>query len=232
MAIGTPTSLGGNRVQNASTLSITTTAPITAGSLVVVAIGLRTGSISVSSVSDGTNTYTFGLRQTESTNVACELWYVANAAAVGSSASLTANFSGSASSVGMYAVQVSGVATTSPLDSASASSDSFGSSPTVTTGTLSLPNEIVFGVNAVFGNGTTITYTESSGFTNIINEEGFSTNSNVGLSIGYNIVSATSPVTHSPSLSASAYWAEIAAAFIGAASSVNPQFLSLLGVGT
>lgn len=196
-SIGTPTSLGSttNNSANTSSCTVTTTANITANNF--VGFWIVTGQdVSVSSVSDGTNSYTQATHITwDSSTFVADFWYKAGASAVSSSASLTATLSGTTSGGWGYAcaaAQASGVATSSPLDT-NVNNTTSTSTPSVSTGTLAQANEIIFDW---FTQGLTSTsYTESSNFTNLFNLAP----SRFNLAVGYKIVSSTSSVTASPS---------------------------------
>lgn len=214
---GVPTSIGTvNTAGNTSSIVITTTAAILAGNLVVVAVQIPSNALrTVSSVSDGTNTYSLAKSLNDGANYAVELWYCANAAAVNPGASLTITLSGATTGSNGYAAQafqVNGVALVSPLDVTS-SQNATTASPTTTTATLAQSVEIAFGVSyRVVG---TNTYTEASGFTNL------DTTTTIGGSAGraalaYRITAATTAVTYAPTWSGSAVTLTILATFKGA----------------
>jgi hypothetical protein len=223
VAIGTPTSFGsGSTGSNANHLTFTTTANIVAGNLLVIAISASAYDESqtgvVSSISDGTNSYTKGITGDANNSgdfVDAEIWYCQNASAVSSGATVTIDFTASVSGVypGIVArgVQVSGVATTGAFDSASAvSSTPSGAtnSPSVTSGTLSVANEIVFGVVCTqFG-----TFTEASGWTTI---DKTTTGGYTAIDFAYKIVSATTAQTYNPTITNSTpyYVAAVIAGF-------------------
>lgn len=222
-AIGTPTTLGSNNTgTSAASLTITTTGAIVAGNLVVVAIYVIGTNPTVTSVSDGTNSYTRANNSLSGTGTG-ELWYKENASAVGSSASLTVNFGGTITTSTIAAAQVSGIASSSSYDSAAAAAATGTSTtPSATTGTLAQAEEIVFGVVTV---GSTSTLTESAGFTNLYS---LSNGAAVKLGLGYDIVAATTAVTYHPTLGSSVIWRALATPF--KAPSTQKQFM-LMGVG-
>lgn len=201
MAIGAPSSIGSvtSAAANTSTIVITTTAAIVVGNLVVVAIQVPSNTlITVSSVSDGTNSYSLAVAKNDSANYDLEIWYKANAAAVSSGASLTATLSGAttgSNGYGAEAVQVAGIYPVTPLDQI-ASQNSTTASPTVTTSALAAPNEIAIG--ASFQNGGTRTYTEDAGFTNLFN---LAPGNTLRAGVGYKLV--TSAPTYAPTFSGS-----------------------------
>jgi hypothetical protein len=201
MSIGTPTSLGSQH-GTSSTLVITTTAAIVAGVLVVVAISTSAtgGAKSVSSVSDGTNTYAKAVAFTTSANDTGELWYIANAAAVGSGASLTVTFSGTPTSSAAIAAQVSGIRASSPFDSsAHLDQTSSGSqqNPSLSSGTPSSAQEIIFGWAGSYLAGSGLSYSTGGVFTTIGSSASQSSDrANVGLS--YRIISTKTAQIYSP----------------------------------
>lgn len=235
MSIGTPTSLGSNSSQSStnSTITITTSAAITAGNLAVAFFSFGSGGPTVSSVSDGTNTYTLAVRQkSASGNFTDEIWYKENASAVSSGATITATLSASTTGgfgFAAYAAQVSGIATSSSLDK-TASSNTNSTSPSVSTGTLSQSSEIVFASSSVNAGGNTCAYTEASGFTNLFK---LYSQSQEDCAVAYQIVSSTSSVTYNPSWSNSGgNGMETMVASFKAASSAVSGTLSATGTGS
>lgn len=239
--IGTPTSLGSatSTTTGISNFTLTTTADITAGNLVGVLVGLVnfSSTVTVSSISDGTNSYSHNLSATEVDSIShfdLEFWSISNAAHVNSGATLTITLSAPASgtlfSGAAVMLQLPGIATSAAYDSAGATNSDFASTAaTVTTGTLAQSNEIVFGGNFNNVNSAAQVYSEDPAFTNLFDEIG---TGNMGINLGYKIVSSTTPVTHAPTWSTSADYIELAAPFKGASSgaAATPQ-RTLLGVG-
>lgn len=200
-----PTLVGSTVLGTAPTSSfnITTSAAVAAGNLLVIYIAWGTnGTPSVASISDGTNSYSLA-NKIAIANVQSEIWYCANAAAVGSGATLTITMSvaGSGGNEGTvaYAYQVANAALVSPFD-VGGTSGTNSTTPSAATGTLAQANEIVFG-GSYNNNQSTPVYTEASGFTNLASRTG-----SVGQSFGfgYRIVSATTSVTYAPTWSATA----------------------------
>lgn len=212
MAIGTPTSIGVGSFTgtvSGSSLTMTTSAAITAGNLVVLVVAMGSNSTpTVSSISDGTNSYTkaFGITGGASTAI-LEIWYKANASAVGSGATVTVTLSGamSGSSEGwvVQGYQVSGIDLTSPLDKTNTVTTN-STTPSTSSGTLTVPNEIIFG--ASYNNNGARTYTTASGFTSLLTPIGSFGRS---LGIDYKIVASTSTVTYQPT------WDNTAAVWLG-----------------
>lgn len=203
--IGTPVSLGSVGIAPTTFISgtLTTVAAISAGDLVVVGVhNNSTNAITVSSVSDGTNTYTKATSQIASVNTGGELWYCANAAAVGPGAVITVTFSGSSGASSGYticAAKVAGVIAILPLDKTSGTTGLGISSLSTTTATLSQANEIVFGVSYSNANPA---YNGASGFTAI--NTGATSGGNGATWLDYQKVSATTAVTFGPAWGASA----------------------------
>src|ERR1700722_3308965 len=127
MTIGTPTSLGSaTSTSSISSLPLTTGVNINAGDTVIVAVAYQNASGvtggNVSSVTDGTNTYQRANFASDSTTVDVELWYAQKAQAVGSGATITANFTsptGAGSGSNLKAATVSGLNGAGVLDRSS-----------------------------------------------------------------------------------------------------------------
>jgi len=205
-AIGIPTnnSIGSvvSPSGNTASITITTTANIVTGDLVVVAFAVASNPLrTVSSVSDGTNTYTRAFAINDAGPFYnLEVWYKENAAAVSPGASLTATLSGltaGSNGYGAAAFRVTGILASGSLDK-TATQAAVTSAPTATTAALVQPVEIAIG--ASYTADSTRTYTEASGFTNLFNFVGGAT-SRIG--IGFKIVSSAAAVTYNPTLSGS-----------------------------
>ncbi len=206
--IGTPTLVGkftSAAGTNVSTCVTPITNAIVAGDLVVNAVQIPSGTLrTVSSMSDGTNTYTLGVAIDDGANFRLEIWYKENATAV-ASGNITATLSGTTSGsngIACEAAQVSGVLTSSSLDkTATQSANTL--TPTVTTATLSTANQIGFGVSYT---SVTIggTYTQATGFTSItspatINITGIDGSARGNVGWGYRIQTAsTTAMTFAP----------------------------------
>jgi hypothetical protein len=197
-AIGTPTTLGSQNVGGSASCGITTTANIVAGNLVVVAFA-RNGTQGISSVSDPSNTYTASGQGQAFTDI----WYCLNAVAVSSGSLITVQFAGSETEIFACAAQVSGI---TAYDSGAANGNNGnGTSLSVTTGTLAKSSEIIFGAG---GCKTTLTFTESSGFTNLYNLS----NASASIALGYKIVFSNAAVTYNPTLTSSVVTLNVVAA--------------------
>lgn len=217
MAIGTPVSIGTSTSTGVhSSNAVTTTVNILNGDLVVVAIEINSNAAvpTVSTVSDGTNTYTFAARATP-TNENNEIWYCSNCVAVSSGATITANWSGSNGGAGaahsIAACRISGIVAASALDKTNTQAGAL-ASPSTTTGVLSQAVEIVIGYFCAQG-----AETQSAGFANIN-----STNQSGNLNfLDYQIVSSTASVTYNPSQPSAVTESLVVATFKGAFSG-NP----------
>lgn len=218
MTIGTPQSLGTNSLQgNNSSITLTTTNAILAGDLVVVVVALNdTSSPTVSSVSDGTNSYTLAKDSGYQGNTDISIWYKQNAAAVGSGATITATYSaglgGVSDGAGILAARVTGVVLTSSLDQTQSALAASASTVTATTGTLAQAIEIAFG-GAVCAGGT-FTYSGASGFTNISDISAIA-GGNGNAALDYNIVNSTSAISYSPTFNAAGRICAVVATFKG-----------------
>lgn len=195
-AIGIPTTLGSMTQTTAGVTSITltTTANIIAGNFVVIAIiCISNNSVTVSSVSDGTNTYVKATN-TSATFEDAELWYIEPAAAVGAGATITVTFTGNdgGSQAGIHAAQVSGIVA-SPLDKTGGATGNSVNSLTASTGALTQANEIAFGVMGQTGSG--LIYNGASGFTNV---SFATTGSSVFTALDYKTVNSVGNVTYNP----------------------------------
>ncbi len=219
MGIGTPQSVG-TAVANAdtsSTLVLTTATAILSGDLVVWGVGSsHSPNIgTVTSVTDGTNTYTTAITQTGgSVNQEGEVWYVQNAAAVSSAATVTFTFSITGyNGLAAAGLRVPGIVTSSALDKTGVGPGTATTTPTAATGTLAQATEIVIGL--MTGGGSTITV--GSGFTSPAGSIN-SANTNQFLMLAYEIVASTNSVTWAPSQGAANTETCMVASFKGTAS--------------
>lgn len=224
--IGIPVSLGANvGAALSSSITMTTSAAIPGGSLAVVAVIIeKNTSISVTSVSDGTNSYSLGKSALyDASSFACvEFWYCANANAVAAGATITANFSaamgpGSGNVPVICAAYSTGVATVSPLDKTASAQFVATTAPSSgSSGTLTQAYEIVFGILGLYSSGGAVTLTESAGFTQVVDQQQGATG-NWRIHLAYQIVNATTALNYQPTLSANSSGAQsIVATFKGA----------------
>lgn len=185
---GTPVGLGKNVLSTTgASLAVTCNAAIQAGDLVIFALQFFNSGITVSSVSDGTNTYTRAVIGTNATNAPkdSEIWYKEGAAAV-TSPVITANFTSNGGGVIAIAARAPGVISSASLD---VTANGTGS---ISSGTLSQANETLFGV-AGGSNGASNDSTD--GWTQLDVD-------NLGtgqyLTLSYKLVSSTASVTYNP----------------------------------
>jgi SPRY domain len=197
VSLGSATSTG---VQSSN--SFTTTSSIAIGDLVVVGvqIGSNTTVPTVSSVSDGSaNIYSLAKRSTAYGNTVTEIWYTKATAAVSSGATITATWSGSNGGLGaahaIMGAKATGVGiSASPLDVA-VTANATTTTPTLSSGSLSQANEIVFAFSA----GQASVTNWSPNFNNIVNT--FQSGNYNQLS--YNLPISTSAVSDAPVFSSS-----------------------------
>jgi hypothetical protein len=220
-AIGTPVSLGSIvGTAAASSCTIVTTAAVPAGALLFLVTQFNKGTtISVSSVSDGTNNYTLaksaGWNATNFDNQ--ELWYCANAAAVGSGASLVVTYS-STLAVGVTPIAAAGYCTgilaASPLDSTNSAKYESGTAySSGATATLAQAKELIIGALGFYSAACTVT--EGSGFTQLVDQDQGSGNRS-RVHLAYQIVNATTAINYQPTLSVANFGGSMIASFKGA----------------
>lgn len=146
-----------------TSIACSTTMNLAAGNTVAVFVRGGDSTASVSSVTEGTNTYTaadtlcsgaaFGIIQ---------WWYAKNISAV-SNATITVNFTGTPNFRSVWASQWSGPSTTAPLDAHPNCATGTSTSPLTGTFSTVNANEVLLaGVNVA---STTETYTAGSGYT-------------------------------------------------------------------
>lgn len=211
MTIGTPQSLGTGSASSGTTCTVTTGANIVAGDLAVVAVFIAAGSaITVSSISDGTNSYTKAINETAASgDLNTELWYKNGAAAVSSGATITITISGSAAVVAI-AAHVSGVLTASSLDQ-TAVTNAAGTSNTATTGVTTQTPEIVFGAA---GSNTNNMYNGATdGASSYTNLGGKTLASTSFVALDYIIIASLTSVAYTPSWNASQTTCTVVATF-------------------
>jgi len=231
ISIGTPTNISGG---TASSYTFTTNANIVAGDLVVLSIMIDdlTTAANVSTVSDGTNTYSRAVQRQDATNaVDIEIWYKSGAAAVSSGATITVTLSAATAgaAVGIQGFRITGIASTGALDKTNSAQGLGGTTPSYSTGTLAKANEII--IAATNTTSTTLTnYNPGAGFTNAI-----STNigpNNFEMTLDYDIVDTTTAVTYAPTWTGSSGWWSDLATFVAPSAAAAPvSTLAMMGVG-
>lgn len=226
MSIGTPVSLGTNTstgVQSSNQLTTTAAIPAGAFAFAVVEINSNAAIPTVASLSDGTNSYSKVVGITPTGNIDWELWACPNCAAVGSSATLKATWSGSNGGAGaahsIQAGYVTGLIT-APNDTSVADS-THTATPSVSSGTLAQAVEIAIGC----AYGETTLLTDGAGFTNLSNT---SQSGNV-CRLSYQVVSSTASVTFAPTWSGAANQNVLLATFKGVQLQTYPPGQAMLG---
>ncbi len=219
MGIGVPTTYGSGSFTAvvAGAVTLTTSANLLVGALAVVCVASNSATeTNVTSISDGTNNYSKAVSVNNTSGSAvCEIWYIANAVAVGSGATLTVDFGNSiANGVEVYASQASGI-TSSPIDKTNSQINS--ATPSVATGTLTQAVEIIFGCIALGGTAPS-GLGESPNFTQLYNHR--TSNNNAWIDVGYDIVASTASVAYAPTPTGSgnSNTAVVVATFEGSAS--------------
>lgn len=190
-AIGTPVAIGTpNALASGSSVGLTISSAINSGDLACVALAWNSSN-TLSSVSDGTNTYTPVLVSAVSIGhytIACKINATAKA-----SGTITATFSGNVSQPIIGGMHVSGV---TALDISVASTTQT-TTPSVATGTLSSAPQILFGG---IGGFNATGFTEDPAFTNIFATQQGS--SQVWATLGWRKVVSTASTNYSPTLTA------------------------------
>lgn len=201
---------GGNDAGGTS-VNITTTANIPAGSLIVVFAGNEAGGASnvlVSSISDGhSNTYASAKDNGEGNGPSNgAIWYSVTGNAVPSSSTITVTWAASTSSLEASVCYFTPTGTVT-LDKVGAGSSGTSTAGTTgATGTLTQADEVVVAlIHADGGAGPTISGTTGT-FTNLTARRSGSTSVSTALFPAYQIVSATTSLTYSGTLSASVNW--------------------------
>lgn len=222
MAIGTPSTLGfASSDTTYSTTALTISANIPANSLVVVLTGNNNNqdgstTSAISGVSEGSKNYSNAVASVRTASASVqfyEIWYFYYATG-NASATISVAYSKNCRLKVLHAVSITGIKSVSPLDKTNSSVGSSTSASTAS-GTLSQANEIII-AGAFVDSGSA--YAANSPFTNSYNN----TNSvSQFFTLDYDIVSATTTVTHAPSWTGSAPYNAVLATFIGAAPVVS-----------
>lgn len=218
MAIGVPVALGtANAAAGAATLALTTTADAPRGGLIVVVCAITTA-VNINSCADSAgNTYVGNTTFSNGTGKSHIFWSF-NAIDLPLGGTITVTYNNTTGIKNMAAVAVGGIAAANLLGAGALGAST---APTIATGTLGWPNEIVFGLTQVSA-GSADTYTEAAGFTSLAS----SLNSD-GLHWGYQITTANASVTYAPTLGTSRTWGVDTVTFSGAVASpfsLAPRF--------
>lgn len=207
MSIGKPTLYASLSTTSAgeSAQAVVTNAALAAGNLAVVGVYTNNSNgATVSSITDGTNSYTKAVSTQNGGFTDTEIWYVLNPSGVSSGATMTVALSTASGniSISIYAAQVTGMANANlALDKTGTGQASSTSVVTATTSSLSFPNELAVGVGGAFGTATS--YSGASGFTNLVNST-FS-GGQIGVSaFDYLIVNTSAALTYAPTFNTTA----------------------------
>lgn len=232
LAISNPVALGTKSNDGSTTDVITTsTNDCPVGSLAIVLAGYSTIADTLSSVSDnssgGPNTWTV-IDNTTRTGLGLGIAYSNVAHDIAIADTITLTFAGSTASGASAICVVSGIVSSSPLDTHNHTSTGTTSpASSVSTGILAQASELVLG-NVTTSNSTTNDFTVGGSFTEIGTFDGAI---GADVSFGYQIVSSTASVDWAPSWSVTttAYVSDVVS-FKGAAAAAAPK-RTLLGVG-
>lgn len=190
MAIGTPVTLGTATNGVGSTTTLTTTAAVAAGDLIIAVIYVPDATQSLSTVTDTAgNTYVIDVSKRHTTDTARYIAIASclNAIAMAAGGTITWTTTGSVSGIkGVTAATVSGVAASSALDKTSTNDGSSTTWSTGSSGTLSQADEIAFGL--AFSLQSATSNTPDAGWTELAD---FSPQSGRRLVLEHQVVSAT-----------------------------------------
>lgn len=227
MAIGTPVEVGSGVWTTGSTIAVTTTASVPAGSILFLFSNNEASGGSntpVSSVSDGTGNTWAGLttrgQGTGPENT--DLWYGIMATGLSNGATVTATYSGTLSQGVVSLAYVTGLVTVSPLDKQNGATGSSTAPSSGSSGTLSQASEICVGVVGRYNAATTVTLTSIGSFTALTRKDSGSGAARSTVWPAYQIVSATTAQTYSGTLSVSGAWEATIGTFKGATVTTPP----------
>lgn len=207
--IGAPVHLGSvSQLSDvAAAASFTVGSAVGAGGDVLIATYGSTNNEATSIADTAGNTYT-ALNLVELTARPIRFFHSKIATPLTTSDTITVTWAGAAGTKLAVAASIAGLAA-SPVDGNGAGATGAfvapsTSPPTITTGTLAQPNEIVVGMVSVSG-GDGDPFTEATGFTSM---SGVSTPLAAGSSLhwAYRTVASTAPVTYAPILGTSRTW--------------------------
>lgn len=162
-------SVSGNTLSSLTEGIAFTTANVTLGNKIIVAVGVDSGSQSCVGVSDGTNAFTNLGTALQTSQVQTTLWALDVAAGIaGTKPTITATAGNSTSSIAVLAMEFSGLlaGNTSAMIDGTAGTNA-GATTTIASPTYSstAANELLIEVIADWGGGATCTYTIPAGFT-------------------------------------------------------------------
>lgn len=150
----------GNGSNAATSFTITLTNTVTGN---FIWVGIASGLGTVTSVTDGTNTFTAGVADYNYNASNHMIWYYAKNITGAASHVITVNLSGSLSVDGI-AREYSGIDTNAPTDQTAQNTGSSSTPSSGATSTTTQASELVIGF---FGCGSSVTETLGSGFSNL-----------------------------------------------------------------
>ena len=227
MAIGTPVSIG--TVQNKTgelTTTLTTTATVPTGALIVVCIaqdGVGAGASLSDSVS---NTYAAANTAVNTDGVWTSIWYSDNSTSLPSGGTITVDWGGG-NEVGkaIAALYCEGIATTSALDKTGTAIGSDAAPLVSTSATTTQADELTIGVVGTEGpSGDTFTQDASPAYATPpvrVGTTGGGAASNITLAGGHFIETTTGVKTYDPTLGTARDWAAVIATFKASGNSVS-----------
>ena len=231
-ALNSPLSSGGSSV---TTMTITTTAAVNAGDMVVVAVGEAIGSI-VPTVTDSLGqsyscTAKFNINANGASGAFC---YRPNSGAMASGSSITLTVTTANAALGLAAADVTGVNSLDVLGTSqvgtSATAAAISPAPSITPGTSSAEPLLALYL-ASSSNTASLTEDATDGWTTI--DSPGSANANLRFFFSGQVVSSTSPVTWAPKVSVSgrSYGAQIVAFRNVTSSGGCRHTLTMTGIG-
>ncbi len=211
MAVSAPVQLGSaTGAPGSLTQALTTSIDSPYGNTIVVLVGASTAN-AINAVTDSAgNTYAAGVSYTDGASFRQRPFWCLNALQLPSGGTITATFNATGAVKLVGAVSVSGLAA---ADSQAAGATGAGTAPSIATGGLGWPAEIVFGMLSV-KTGAADAFTEAPGFTG--NSPALAT---AALRWAWQIVTSSAGVTYAPTLGTSRTWGANTLTFSGAVAS-------------
>ena len=215
--IGVVQSFGAANTSLGTTLSASPTAATTTGDLLVVTVKGRDtgGSESVTAVTDSArNAWVLASRLTQGQQADEEIWYVANAASIATSGSVTVAVSGS-SALAVTVLELAGASST-PLDTAASSGATSAAASTGATTSTEPADRIV--VADVGWNAKVTPSAQTAGFTTTTVEQSTVPGSMTGEQAAWEVVGSPATRSYGATLSAPVVWAAATVMFDAAGS--------------
>lgn len=224
MTIGTPVEVGSGQWTTGSTIPITLTANVPAGSTLVLSsnvLGALAVQTPVSAVADAaSNPWAVGLNKGQGGGPEdTDIWFGRMNTGLSSGGTVTVTYSGVGGlGQGIAGLSyITGLDTTSPLDKAVGAVGSSTAPSSGTSGTLAQASEICFGVVGRFNAASTVTLTSIGSFTAMTKLQNSTGTTRCTAWPAYFIVSATTAQTYSGTLSVTGGWEAILVTFKEAA---------------